>query len=131
MSGDLDDIRSSKKQLKNEPSKNLKSIRAALPILENLKAQYKLSAKDKQQLQAAGDELAGFAIEQGGNYLNDLQKLKAIIDDTLKEEKREVSLNELQKTFWQLIQLETSPTQNQANGQRNLRDLFLNEMNQL
>ena len=132
LSGDLNDINNPSIKKNTAASENLPAIRKAVSLLENLNAENgDLSVEAKMKLQKAGDELAAFAAEQGGTLLTDLQKLRALIDGEVTEAKRRTYIGDLQKTFWQLLSVETLPQRSQSPSRSRLNNLFLDEIGKL
>lgn len=128
LTGELNKIRSSAlKQDKKAPI-DYPAIRAALPLLEQLKESTKsITLLQEKQLEAAGDELAGLALEQPGGFLISLQKLRNILDKQVDLKTQVAYLDDLQKVFWDVLADNRQPVQ-QAGRASELQELFLQEL---
>jgi hypothetical protein len=132
LSGELNEIHSNSRKEKTEVANPFQYIRQAIPLLEALKQDSRtLNNEDKLLLQQAGEELAAIAVEQGGSLLSALKKLKDILDDKVGPSKQKTYLYDLQKTFWQLVNIAPQPRQEQAHFKDQLRVLFLDEISKL
>ncbi len=108
-------------------------IRKALLMIEVLLQEKRnaLSVVHKEQLHRAGQELAGVAIAQPGQYLEGLSLLKRLTDDTVDSSEFNNIVSAVQEVFWKVV-----PPQSLSPGKKvltthNLDEQFLNSLEQL
>lgn len=101
LTGELEEITNPRSIYQSTANQIYPAIRRAAPRLEemmrNLPAS--LTTADRELLAAAGNELAGAAIEQPDLYLERLSTLKQILDGELTTAK----LRLIRKAFWRLL----------------------------
>jgi hypothetical protein len=105
LTADLKEIRSTSERLDEKEMENFPSIRQALTRTEILlhKTPEKLTADDKLVFRAAGNELAGLALQRPGKFLSSLTKIKELTDDEIPRSDMPETLEVIYKAFQQAL----------------------------
>lgn len=130
LTGLLDEVNPARTENKATTGHEYPAIRTAISDLSNvlLADSIVLTPQQKNNLHAAGDELAGLALKSPGNYLQQLSKLKLVAEDKAPASEMRVMLEDIQRTLWSVLPNEApSPTQ-RGTGSHPLDVKFLEEI---
>lgn len=126
--GDLEDILSPTVQREADGEPPYPAVAAAIPILETLlRRRRPPGAGEYARLQSAGEELAALAVEEPGSYLRALQQLRSIMEDQAGADRARY-LRNLQAVFWSLLPDRQQHPLAEETPERDLRTLFLREL---
>jgi hypothetical protein len=126
LTGDLAEIRSSVQRYSTSVPTSYPAIRRALPLVEQLLrgGLVDLQTTQREILLAAGNELAGAAIEQPEIYLARLGALRALLNG----EAGAKELREIRDAFWRLLPLSPRAATGRPNAAHGLQDVFIQEL---
>lgn len=126
LTGDLAEIRSSVQRYSTSVPTSYPAIRRALPLIEQLLrgGLVDLQTTQREILLAAGNELAGAAIEQPEIYLARLGALRALLNG----EAGAKELREIRDAFWRLLPLSPRAATGRQNAAHGLQDVFIQEL---
>lgn len=130
LSASLDEVNPAR--IENKAVNELKypAIRAALTDISTalMTDPITLNSQQRSNLHAAGDELAGLALQSPGNYLHQLSELKSIAEDKAAAADLRSMLEDIQNALWTVLPNEApSPTQ-RGSGSHPLDVKFLEEI---
>ncbi len=105
LSGDLSEVKPSRRSYNTEQTDSLPHIRKAVPLIEKLLAidSVSLTAYDKEVLSNAGVELAQVALEQPGKHLESMSFLKNLIEGKLPGEDATKALLLIRQSLWNVL----------------------------
>ncbi|WP_370087719.1 DUF4175 family protein [Ekhidna sp.] len=107
LTGELKELNDQPFEASIDKEQSYPAIRKAIQTIDQFKmGTWKWSDDNKSILKAAGDELAGLAIENPGKYLSSLNELKSILDKDQLTESDYRNLFELQKVLEQALPIE-------------------------
>lgn len=130
LTGSLDEVKPARIENKVDDSFQYPAMRTALTDISTALMNDPVVLTDQQRnnLHAAGDELAALALKLPGNYLKALSDLKAIAENKISDTDTRVRLEEIQRAFWSVLPNEApSPTQ-RGRGAHPLDIKFLEEI---
>lgn len=127
LSGDLDEIKSSRDSYQKSSAAPYPAVEKALPVVEDLLNEIpgQLSTLQREYLLAAGNELAGAAIEQPDVFLSYLGELRALLDGEMSVDK----LQAVRRAFWKLLPPVTRAAGGRKNTAHPLQDAFIEQLN--
>ena len=131
LTGELNDVKSTRIQLKTDEKNNYPAIRKALTVLENVYTlkEIKFSSSDKAILRKAGNEFSSLALDHPEKYLTTLSLLKSLLDDEIKPTKATVS--EVRKKFWEALPEEPGSPYTSEQVVHPLDQKFMKQLNEL
>lgn len=105
LSGDLSEVKTSFNLRKENLEELYPGLRQGLISIEALLQQEspKLTSRDERNLQLAGNELAGIAVQQPGAYLKSLSALRAIIAKEIPASQVKQNLRLVQQSLWTVL----------------------------
>ncbi|MFK7953089.1 MAG: hypothetical protein AB8B73_09600 [Ekhidna sp.] len=108
LTGKMKQLNEGSFQENQEQERSYPSIRLSISTLDEVLISMLWSEVDKNRLEDAGNELAGLAIEQSGEYLEALNVLRILLD---KEELNDGDIQALKglKSVLEMVVLDTSP----------------------
>lgn len=126
LTGELAEVRSSVDRYSTPVPTSYPAIRRALPVVERLLEGGSLALESPQReiLLAAGNELAGAAIEQPEIYLARLGALRALLNG----EAGEKELQEIRDAFWRLLPSSPRVATGRLNAAHGLQDAFIQQL---
>ena len=117
MTGKLDEVRPYSKATEAETKENYPNIEESVATLEKLIVENKTpSAQDRDLFKKAGEELAALAITRPGNYLQALQQLKTLSENTKPQAELLQSLRYRLIDFLPKVELKPGDETNVING---------------
>jgi len=133
LSGDLTELKNSFHQNTTQKEQAFPAIRQALITLEALlqKENPVITAAAQTQLQKAGNELAGVAVQQPGAYLKSLSLLKSLITAELEPSQMRSALITIRESFWKVLPPETVSPAAKQNVLHSLDQQFLQQLEEL
>lgn len=130
LSGEQGAIKSTKVTNQKKKDDPFAAIRAAIPVLEEMRQKqgHFPDYEGQQQLQEAGEELAAVVLRQEGLYLEQLRLLRDLLDKQIAvKDYREVASG-LLRTFWKVLPEKIQPTRARRSKSR-LTELYYEALN--
>lgn len=126
LSGDLDEVASASDRYTKADHESYPAVRQALPLVDQClqKPPTTLTGAQRETLLAAGNELAGAAIEQPDLYLEPLTVLRSLMDGNVDIYR----LRTVRAAFYRLLPLEARSVGDQRNGAHALQDVFIQQL---
>lgn len=126
LTGDLEEITNSRASYLKSDEVPYPAVQEALPLVEEWlrRPPPDLEGAEKERLLAAGNELAGAAIEQPDVYLPYLSALRTMLDGDLTESK----LQQVREAFWRLLPNSPRSLGEEENSAHPLQDAFIQQL---
>jgi len=130
LTGSLEEVKPATIENETTTGHQYPAIRSALSDISNALLTHVVTLDDRQRnnLHAAGDELASLALKSPGDYLQALSDLKFVAEQKSDSTDIRSKLEEIQRVFWTILPNEApSPTQ-RGSGAHALDVKFLQEI---
>jgi hypothetical protein len=130
LTGELDEVNPATMETASTNAIKYPAIRAALSDISTIlmNEQIALTDQERTNLHAAGDELAGLALQTPGAYLDQLSALKLIADRNAPEGEIRGMLEEIQRALWTVLPNEAPSPTRHGSGSHTLDVKFLEEI---
>lgn len=130
LSGDLAELKNSFNNNSVSKAPNFPAIRQGVDTIEKLLLSQnpEINKASETILQKAGNELAGVAIQQPGNYLKSLSLIKSLLSKEIKPEKARPTLMTIREAFWKALPPEMVSPAAKSNTMHLLDERFIQQL---
>jgi hypothetical protein len=130
LSGDLTEVKNSFNKKSASEVSSFPAIRQAVATIEKLlqTKNPEINKTSETILQKAGNELAGVAVQQPGNYLKTLSLIKSLLSNEIRPEQVRQALITIREAFWKALPTEMVSPTTKSNAMHPIDQKFIQQL---